>query len=199
MDPRIYEIDAEMRLLLSNYNMLKNITTIPAEEADKNPATLKSESILSLNELLEKNNVPKTEWVNLRATLPNIGAGYISDFNKMINAQEPDGEAAYKFVLQSICKAIVELSESKSDLLLNFAKREITLILQNQKLFARPGNFNWSVFEFSEEDIDDEVGDIGEDIMEEMVENQGEEDTYDPFSGEGMDYDTSENNPNNEP
>ena len=65
---------------------------------------------------------------------------------------------------------------------------------------SKPGVFDWAIFSGErelleeEEGAPDQVGDIGEDI-----EATGPEDeTSDPFSGENIDYDTSENNPNNE-
>jgi hypothetical protein len=66
---------------------------------------------------------------------------------------------------------------------------------------SKPGVFKWAIFEV-EEDIDDtpdQVGDVGEDVMEEILTADTEEAPEDPFSGENMDYDTSESNPNNEP
>jgi hypothetical protein len=47
--------------------------------------------------------------------------------------------------------------------------------------------------------VPEQAGDVGEDVMDELLEKDSEELPDDPFSGENMDYDTSESNPNNEP
>jgi len=82
-----------------------------------------------------------------------------------------------------------------------FASRELKIILHSQKLLSKPGNFNWGLFELDEnEGVQDQATDVGEDIAEEynQVTDATEDVPDDPFSGEDVDYDVSENNPNNE-
>ena len=45
----------------------------------------------------------------------------------------------------------------------------------------------------------EQAGDVGEDVLADLLGRDTEEAPEDPFSGENMDYDTSEGNPNNEP
>ena len=73
--------------------------------------------------------------------------------------------------------------------------------IHGQKLFSKPGPFNWAIFEvddYTDTFDQDQVADVGEDVLEEILNSGGEEMPEDPFSGENMDYDTSEDNPNNE-
>lgn len=82
-----------------------------------------------------------------------------------------------------------------------FAKKELETILRNQKLFSKPGAFNWAIFVSGDDEAElgDQAGDVGEDVLEDMLVGEGEEALDDPYSGENMDYDTSEQEPNNEP
>jgi hypothetical protein len=82
-----------------------------------------------------------------------------------------------------------------------FAKKELETILRSQKLFSKPGAFSWAIFESGDDPMElaEQAGDVGEDVLEELLGAEGEEAPDDPFSGENMDYDTSELEPNNEP
>jgi hypothetical protein len=176
MDPRIYSTDAETRLIMSDYNIFRNAANI-----DPLP--------IWIAEILEP--FPKGEWKLLR-NLPNIKGDYDEIYNYLRN-HKPD--LAYKFIIQSICRLILEIAAPTTlpqwvnTAKAEFAKKEIATILRNQKLFSKHGNFNWSIFEVA----DDQPYDDGDDV--ESVHNEPDDD----FSGEGMDYDISENNPNNDP
>lgn len=185
-DPRLLTADAEVRLFLADYSMLRNASKF-----------LKLPPILS--NILTEANVPKHEYINLQQLLPDVSNNYHSMFTAIMKFRSP--EDAYVFAIQSLCRMAVEVAIFGTGWLNQlcriFAKKEIETILHSQKLFSKPGSFNWAIFE-TDMEIDEQVGDVGEDVLEELLELEGEERIEDPFSGEHMDYDTTENEPNNE-
>ena len=190
-DPRIYGADAEVRYLLGEYGVLRNVLRIVRPPPD-------------LLELLAAAGAPKHEWGDLPQVFPDIGAGYRAMFSAILRGRPPAD--ALDFAIQSLCRIVVEVGavaaadrEWVARLAKGFAKKVLLRILRSQKLFSKPGLFNWAIFEAEDGPDQDQVGDVGEDILEEILGADGEEAPEDPFSGEGMDYDTSENNQNNEP
>lgn len=185
-DPRLLTTDAEVRLFLADYSMLCN-----AGKFLKMP--------LMIANILTEANVPKHEYINLQQLLPDVSHNYHSMFTAIMKVRSP--EDAYVFAIQSLCRMAVEVATFGSGWLNQlcriFAKKEIETILQGQKLFSKPGSFNWAIFE-TDMELDEQAGDVGEDVLEELLELEGEERVEDPFSGEHMDYDTTENEPNNE-
>lgn len=176
LDPRLFATDAEVRLLLTNYNIFRNASKI---------TNLKPH----IAALLEP--IPASDWATLM-TMPDIKGDYYERFTYIL--QTDSAAMAYKFIIQSLCEKILLISkpigpEWLDTLKMDFAKKEIASILKNQKMFSKHGNFNWSIFDMSNvEDVDD--------IDEAASEADTEKDF---FSGDGIDYDVSENNPNNEP
>jgi hypothetical protein len=123
--------------------------------------------------------------------LPALGADYHTMLDTIIRTQPA---SAQTFAVQSLCRFTLEAAEVAAA----FVTKELALILRGQKLLAKPGPFNWGVFE-GLDDITEEAGDVGEDVLAEMLEAGGEEAPDDPFSGESIDYDTSDRNPTNDP
>ena len=159
----------------------------------------------SLVSLLAAAAAPKHEWGKL-AALPAVGGGYRDMFVAVVRDRPED---ALTYAIQSLCRMVLEVVAAAAvpgveswlaAAALAFAKQTLQLILRGQSLFSKPGTFNWAIFVSSgPEGAQDQVGDVGEDVMYELLEADTEEAPDDPFSGEGMDYDTSENEPNNEP
>ena len=184
LDINIFSTVAEVRYFLVIYSCLKNIHKIPHIE---------------LLLILQKSDVPKHEYVNLKEILPEIG----TDFYQLLKQIEDESnEQKHKFIIQKLGEYILTLasfsnSNSKdinwiSLLCVNFSKFIINTILLNQKLLSTPMAFNWAIFtNDADDDILDQVGDVGEDI-----EMPPDEDLI--YSGENLDYDISEDNPNNE-
>ena len=188
-DPRIYSVDAEIRLVLADYSSLQNISS-----SSKIP--------MNLQELFNAVGVPKHEYAEIKRSFPDIATNYKKMFYSMLKYKDP--ATVYAFTIDSLCKIILEISSIQSSiswipkLAVAFAKQELQTILKNQKMFAKPTSFNWSMLDNDDNDYYDDVGDVGEDVLDDIINNDTEG-TSDPFSGEGMDYDTSEDNPNNEP
>jgi hypothetical protein len=189
-DPRILAADAEVRTFLNDYSILRNFARIRKPP----PATA---------ELLTAAGVPKHEYAALPDALPDVGAGYHGLFAAILR-HRPAADAQ-AFAIQSLCRMTLEVAGLKTGpewvgrLGPAFAKQELQTILRGQKLLSKPGSFNWAIFETGDDIVPDQVGDIGEDVLEELLGADEEEAPEDPFSGENMDYDTSEGNPNNEP
>jgi hypothetical protein len=197
-DPRIHGADAEVRLFLSDYSRLRHGGRATRGGSPSPPLPPE------LAALLER--VPRAELSGLAAALPEVGVGYTARFEAVAKIRTPAETLA--FAIQSLCEMVATLTDYTApaaapwvkELAGAFAKHEITLIMRNQRLFAKPGRFNWAVFEGDDtEDIPEQVGDVGEDVLDEILTADTEEAPNDPFSGENMDYDTSEDNPNNEP
>jgi hypothetical protein len=129
--------------------------------------------------------------------LPDVGADYRS-------APPPAAPAeSLEFAIQSLCRMVLALAATSAK---QFAVDTFAQILRGQKLLSKPGKFNYAIFSQGEDldDLgDDPAGDVGEDVMAEdlVAEEESPDGDRDdsPFSGEAMDYDTSENEPNNEP
>jgi len=199
-DPRIFTADAEVRLFLADYSVLRNagrFAKLPPAAAD----------------LLAAAGVPKHEYGTLPRVLPDVSGGYHAVFAAVARVRSPAD--AYAFAIQSLCRMALDVAGGGVDaaapsnvapewagrLGSAFAKKELETILRGQKLFSKPGTFSWAIFETGDDPtgLAEQAGDVGEDVLEELLGAEGEEAADDPFSGENMDYDTSEGNPNNEP
>lgn len=190
-DPRIYVADATVRLFLSDYSVLRHAARF---------VKLQPETSNFLNSL----KIPKHEYPSF-IDLPDVSGGYYAMFAAIL--KERPAIDAYIFAKQSLCRMVLEVAKvTSADILkvlrVAFAKHELLLILHGQKLFAKPGSFNWAIFESNMSDPDMEIeqaGDVGEDVMEDILNAEEREGvSRDPFSGDNIDYDTSEGNPNNE-
>ena len=103
-------------------------------------------------------------------------------------------------MIQTLCRIAVEVSVNHME----FAQKVLSLILRGQKLFSKPGVFNWAIFEVddtADDGVLGDAGDVGEDVRAEQDEanSRMEEPNEDPFSDNTIDYDAGESNPNNEP
>ena len=185
-DPRIFTADAEVRLFLADYSVLCNTGRF----AKLQPAAA---------DLLAGAEVPKHEYGDLPRVFTDISKGYHAVFAAIARTRPPAD--AYTFAVQSLCRMALEVAEKEhrgapiwaGRLALAFAKRELGVILRGQKLFSKPGTFNWAIFEFGDDpsELAEQVGDVGEDILEELLGAEGEEALEDPFTSEYVDY----NNP----
>jgi hypothetical protein len=185
-DQRVFAADAEVRIFLRDVSLLRNYARLLEP-----PAEL--EKVIS--------GVPKSEYPSIKSVIPDVGSLYAATFSTMMWTRP---EEILAFVIQSLCQFNLDIAAITGGppwaaaLRQDFVKYEMQHILRNQKLFALPGRFNWDIFDADDEVVPDQIGDAGEDVMDEILLTDSEEAPDDPFSGEGMDYDTSENNPNNE-
>lgn len=176
-DPRIYAADAEVRLFLFDYNTLRCAASL-------------REIPLGIVQVLDAAAAPRHELA-LLATLPDVGAGYREKFAAVLQTRSPSD--AYTFAVQSLCEmAVAAANATGPDWLRKagkeFAVAELRLIIKGQRLFAKPGPFNWAIFE-----TEDPTSDVDEDDID------APDDPDDPFSGESLDYDPDEIGPNLEP
>jgi hypothetical protein len=182
-DPRIYTTDAEVRYFLSEYNKLRFI--------------FKNQKIpIKTIELLNDAKVPEHEYSQIEKLLPpDISDNYNQKFELMKHARPSDVQ---KFSIMCLCNMVrkkMPPSEPQwvSYLLSAFVKQEMTFILRNQKLFSKHGVFNWGIFEAKDYEVD-----VSDDEEDEELDVEEENDENAQFTGANMDYDMSENNPNNE-
>lgn len=142
-DNRIYSIDAEIRMFLTHWNMFK-MGTVLDHLNDVSAADLKD--------------------------VPEIGGNYADVvFEYVLNTVSVDTILGYLVsVLCTYCIDIIDATKQDT-----FVKKEMELILRNQKLFSKPGTFDWALFERGDEyfnSLDDivpeQIGDVGEDVVE---------------------------------
>jgi len=182
-DPRIFTADAEVRLFLADYSVLCNTGRF----AKLQPAAA---------DLLAGAEVPRHEYGTLPRIFTDISRGYHAVFAAVARTRPPAD--AYTFAIQSLCRMVLEVAEKEYSgapiwagrLALAFAKKELGMILRGQKLFSKPGTFNWAIFETGDDpsELAEQVGDVGEDILEELLGAEGEEALEDPFTSEYVDY-----------
>lgn len=82
-----------------------------------------------------------------------------------------------------------------------FAVRELQAILRSEKLLSKPGAFNFSIYTDAadEEDLPEDVGLDGEDVLEEAAAEAGEEGVGadNPYDYGNVDYEgNDEEDPN---
>lgn len=115
----------------------------------------------------------------------------------------------YAFVIQSLCRMALAVAAPPpgpawaAALGAAFARQELQRVLRGQRLFAKPGRFNWTIF-LEEEEGDpyaaqDQVGDVGEDALAERLDPDAEEEPDNPYGGENTDYGADEIESNVEP
>ena len=179
-DPRIYVADATVRAFLADYYRLRANPQQFASEADASEADA-SEADARVS--------PQA--------LPDIGLSYRDDFAFLLKMRAP--AEVLTFVIQSLCKFVLTVARS-SPTGMAVAKSSLQSIVQGVRRLSKPGQFDWAIFSgerellLEDELAPDQVGDVGEDV--EAVQNSHSMET---ISGDNIDYDTSENNPNNEP
>ena len=189
-DPRIYVVDAEIRLVMSDYNLLKNVSKLTHTPDD-------------MMQLLTTANVPKHEWEKIGDALPPIGGDYRKKMESFLKTRT--AADAMLFAIDSLCALILEVYNIKnsnypwtSQLAMEFAKKTIQKILYSQKLMSKPLSFNWAIFDAVDDAVPEQVGDIGEDVMEEIEMRDEQKEQVENIFAPNIDYDLSEDNPNNE-
>jgi hypothetical protein len=174
-DNRLYVLDSKIRSLLADYNILKNV-----------------QNMLSISplilDILNTAGINKTEYHKLH-NLPSIGEEYLTEYEYFIENLQPS--EMFLYLQEMLCKIIMTIHKGNNKVMPIFAKKEILSIIENQKMTLKAGIFNWAIFEDDEDDYDD--------IIEAENEAETEEAEFNPFVSDNMDYDTSEDNPNNEP
>jgi hypothetical protein len=153
---------------------------------------------LVLQNLFTEAAVPAQDQASALAALPEPPVDYGEVFSEVLRSRTP--ATALTFAIQSLCEFAVTLAAA-SALGTAVAKNILTQVVQGVRRMSKPGVFDWGIFSgerlLDEEDEDDpdQVGDVGEDVQPPEVADENPN----PFSGENIDYDTSEDNPNNAP
>jgi asparagine N-glycosylation enzyme membrane subunit Stt3 len=143
-DERIYSADAELRYLITMYTSL-----ICAENTKNNEILI----------FLDKLNVPKYEYKNLKNYIPEIDFheynnryNYIKT-NATNNSEKTSVESVFQFIIHNLAYFIITIAEHKNtddeklfvkSFCLEFSKLIITNIIKNQKLLSKPLLFNWA-------------------------------------------------------
>ena len=183
-DPRIFVADSAVRALLAEYNSIRK-------------------AFQDYIDLFNAAEIPPEERGAAAASLPDIGADYNERFVAISMKYDPADLLSY--IIQQLCDYALDISSTmfgEQKLGLAIAKHLLTIVVRGVRRMSKPGTFDWALFsgrDDAEDEVPDEVGDVGEDVLNELVYTDKEEAPEDPFSGENMDYDTSEDNPNNQP
>ncbi len=177
-DPRIRAANSAVHMFLFDYATIRN-----AARRGRLPPWLTTQ-------------VPKPDYPIL-ASLPDIRKNYTTAYSQLLLVLPPPD--MLRFVVQSLCEMVVAIDGYSppeaahpwmTPLVKEFAKKSISRILKTESLLAKPGAFNWAVFELTQELVPPpELGD--EEMLEPAVNG-------DPLDAD-IDYDLTEANPNNEP
>lgn len=182
LDSRVYSADAAVRMFISDYSRLRHAYKVAPPE-----------TVAAALEV-----APRHEFEKELNRLPLVGNSYREDFLSMAASKAP--HEVLTFSIQSLCQFVIEVTEIKGpawvmSVAATFAKAELESILRGQKLLCRPGAFDWGIFEDPDADndiISADIGDVGEDVDEKNDKSLA------TFSEGRIDYDLSEDNPNNE-
>ena len=195
-DPRLMAVDSDVRVFTTAYNRLRFVHRF------LKPPT-------EVIAILEDAKVPLHEYEGLAGKLPNIYNDYNAKRLVFIQLRSP--EDVLNFTIESLARmALTVSSAGKSSqvdwmgrLGAEFVQRMLREVIRSERLLAKHGTFNFKIF--GEEDIGggslggvdapaDDFGSAGEDVLNTIVAEGGEDGAYDPFSLNEVDMD--EDSPN---
>ena len=159
--------DAEARLFITDYLSLINY---------KN--TFRPQQRLS--DIV--NTVLQHEY-DVLATLPPLDPDYDPMFRACLKLS---ATKAFNYVVEFICRSALMIASVKSPIGLAFVKSELTLILRNQRLMAKPESQGFQLGVDVADDAIAETRDAGEIDDEELAIIASKEESLDMYSG--MDY-----------
>ena len=174
-DPRIYIADSTARTMFAHYHALRSSAS----------------TTLSVNLLAEAGMDNQKEAI---AQLPDLEKDYCKNFAVILKTRTPAD--ALNFAIQSYC-AFANTLAAVSPLGKLIAKKALENVILGVRRMSRPGVFDWAIFSGErdlieeEEGAPDQIGDVGEDV-------EAPNDDANLYSGENIDYDVSEDNPNNQ-
>ena len=125
---------------------------------------------------------------------------YVNDFNIILYSYPLS--TVHKYIIQSICELLFYVYDINKEL----AQKIINEVIYRQKLFSLPKTINWKLMEDDDDEEDsnnivylgDDIGDNGEDIYHERILKGGNNTRSLYYSSKNIDYDFTEDNPNNE-
>lgn len=207
-DPRIIAADGQVRVFLTNYNLLRHYHRLTRG------ARTKAQHI---EELLDAAGVPRHEHEKLHGLLPALsGEVYRARVGAMMRLR--GAEDVYKFVIEQLCTMAVTVSTLPAEpswlaaLGKLFSINELKKILRHEMLLSKPGKFNFLIFSAPEGDeegadsialgtsddyVAEDIGNVGEDVLQDIEEQGGEDGAFDPFGFSEVDIEGD--NPNLEP
>lgn len=151
--------------------------------------------------IVQQNNVYNaySELIYLLSKVSKVSkvsiAKYLTDYTSIYRSYPFN--IVHKYIIQSICEIILQVYTIDNELAINLFKD----IIKNQRLFAAPVAFNWNVFDPSDDTgvyLGDDIGDSGEDLIVERLAASKLEMSEVYYSAKNIDYDFTEDNPNNE-
>lgn len=201
-DPRLLTVDSDVRVFTTAYNRLRFVGRFP-----KTP--LEAEAVLN------EAKVPKDAYESLSTHLPEVFDDYSAKRLAFLQLRSPEDILA--FTIESLARMTLAAAGIRprandsapnwsSDLRRLFAKRQVQAIIRSERLLAKNGPFNFKIF--GDEDIGggslggidapaDDFGDHGEDALDAIVAEGGEDGADNPFSLEMVDIE--DDDPNLEP
>jgi hypothetical protein len=140
--------------------------------------------LISLSKLKNKITDVKYSSGDLKALTP-IGADYAIKFMQI--TQSRDAKDIYLFTLEYLCSMILDIYAISTAMQAE-ATKLLNNTIYNQKMFTRPGKFNWSIFYEDEADVYE--------LENDFIEAEPEGDAL--FDANEVDHDFSHHNPNND-
>ena len=188
-DPRLSGAEAEYRLLVADYARLRNMLAAAPEKLAS-----------SVRDLLGEAGVQPHEFGALQKALPDPPPYDFSTFSAL-RAEDPAGAVAY--LIEGLCALLLRILGPDGSGPPQFAKfrdlyarRGLDLVLRNGRLLSQPSAYNFALpSDVAEDRADDQddVGDVGEDVLAALDAAGGEDGADNPFATEGMDYEFDAN------
>ncbi|GFR90185.1 BA71V-M1249L, partial [Elysia marginata] len=195
-DPRLLAADSDVRVFVSAYNRLRFVHRFPKPGLD-------TEAIL------REAKVPKHEYRTLAEALPDIFDSYCLKRVALAHFRPPADVLLFTIeTLARMALTVASVDAEGKDWLsclgLKFAQQTLREVIRSERLLAKNGPFNFQIFGVSdmgsgsgEDFAAGEFGDVGEDVLEQIDADAGEDGALDTFSLEGIDIDSDD--PNLEP
>ncbi len=192
-DPRLSGAEAEHRLLVADYARLRNMLAAAPEKLAP-----------SVRDLLGEAGVQPHEFGALQKTLPDPPPYDFATFAALRGGNPADAVA---YLIEGICALLLRIlgpgepsGDKSSPQFAKFrelyARRGLDLVLRNGRLLSQPSAFNFALpSDVAEDRADDQddVGDVGEDVLAALDTAGGEDGANNPFTTEGMDYEYDAN------
>lgn len=188
-DPRLFGAEAEYRLLAADYARLRNMLAAAPEKLAP-----------SVHDILRDAGVQPHEFGALQKALPPPPPHDLSTF-AALRAENPADAVAY--LVEGICALLLRVLGPDGGDPPHFAKfrelyarRGLDLVLRNGRLLSQPSAYNFALASDVAEDRaddQDDVGDVGEDVLAALDTAGGEDGADNPFTTEGMDYEYDAN------
>lgn len=136
-NPRIFRIGAYIHMIFVAMNrIINNFTVIKLDDMTET--------------IFRDAGIEKYEMVNAGSLIAAgpIMQAYSANYESV--KKHGDAPLLLNFVLQSFAEIMLEINDGSNKLRENFVRRILDRIIETDSLFAKPGDFSWSIFRDAE-------------------------------------------------